>query len=306
MINLYVYPNAKKPFEHDRMDYLYNTTVFSEEGISKYCKLVEPDKADYFYMGQITCGTYQNFSKSDFNFLKGNERKHIVEIEGDWHQKEVPQWLLECLCVGNGDRLHYKSFSFFTRPCLSRLLVHLAKKTVNYDIDFPEEISAGFIGQYDPYGTRQKLYRVLSSANLRNEVYFNNSWYAQIDLKKENDKVQRYAGVMQRNILSLCPRGVGEDSSRLYETCFFGRVPVIVGSCRLLDEYKIKDKFFFRFSPDISESDTLNELQQIYNTPLKQLKHMGRLAKEYFEKNIKGYFSDPTGYYLRYLNEKNS
>jgi len=306
MIKLFVYPNAKKPFEHDKMDYLFNTTVFSDKGIKDYCKLVEPEEANLFYMGQITCGTFQNFSETDFKYLKNNQNKHVVEIEGDWYNKQVPEWLLNCLCVGNGNRVFYNPRLFFTRPCLSRLLVHLAKNSVNYEVTFPDTVSFGFIGQFDPHQTRFKIYNIIKQNNLKHEIYFNEKWSAQVDLKKDNQVIQNFAGVQQRNILSLCPRGVGEDSSRFYETCFFGRVPVIIGNCKVMDEDRLSEKFFYRINPDLPEKDLYRELLEIYNTPLDVLITKGKKAKEYFNKSVKGYFNDPTKYYLDYLSEKNS
>jgi len=308
MIKIYVYPNARKPFEHDTLDFNYNTTVFSEKGIKDHCTLVSPEEAELFYMGQISCGTYTEFSESDFKYLKNNYTKHVVEIEGDWYQKRIPSWLLDCNCVGNGNRTYYYPRLFFTRPCLSRLLVYLAKNNIEYDIDLPEQISFGFIGQHDPYHTRIKTYNILKSNNINHEIYFNEKWSAQVDLKKDNQIIQNFAGVLKRNILSLCPRGVGEDSSRFYETCFFGRVPVIIGHCKIMDEDKLEDKFFYRINPDLPDDKLLEELNKIYSTPLEELKKKCYQAKEYFNNNVKKYFEDPTKYYLTFLNfnEKNS
>jgi hypothetical protein len=309
MIKLFIYPNAKKPFEtftDEHLSFLKNTTIFSEDGLKKYCNIVSPEEADYYYMGQVSCGTFSTLSPYDFKYLKGNERKHIVELEGDWYQKRVPQWLLDCICMGNSYRTYYNPYLFFVRPCMSRLLVHLARNNIEYDSTLSDSVSFGFKGQQDPYGTRLKLYNILNKANIKNEFYFNNRWCSQVDLKKDNDVVQSFAGVLKRNILSLCPRGAGEDSSRFYETCFFGRVPVIVGHCKVLDEDVFNKKFYFRIPPDISDSEMTDELLKIYNTPTNELKEMCTNAKTYFETNIKNYFKDPTGYFLGYLNEKSS
>jgi len=307
MINLFIYPNAKKPFEtftDKHLSFLKNTTIFSEEGLKKHCNLTSPENADYFYMGQISCGTYTEFNENNFKYLKGNEAKHIVELEGDWLYKSIPEWLLNCLCMGNADRTYYKSRLFFVRPCMSKLLVHLAKNDIKSSFKPPDKISFGFIGQHDPRGTRFKLYRLLTNNNINNEIYFNDRWCSQIDLKKENYVVQNFAGVLERNILSLCPRGAGEDSSRFYETCFFGRVPVLVSHCKILDEDRIIKPFYFRISPDLTDEEMLLELNKIAETEISVLIDMGNNAKEYFNKNVKSYFKDPTEYFLNYLKSK--
>jgi hypothetical protein len=302
-MKLFVYPNART-HSQDRIEYYKNTTPLSEEGIKRHCTITSPEEADFFYMGQISCGTYKEFKPEDFSYLKGNEHKHILDLEGDWLNDRAPQWLLDCICTGNAARTYYKAFNFLVRPCFSKLLVHLAKNNVQYRNIFPEKISFGFKGQMDPYQTRYKLYHILRNNSIQNEFYFNNNWSAQIDLKQHEDIVQSFAAVMKNNILALCPRGCGEDTIRFYEACFFSRVPVIVGNPMIMDEDLYENQFYYKINPDLTDDEMTTKLLDIYNTPMKELKQKAELAKKYFDNVVVEYFKDPTKYFLNFLNRK--
>ena len=302
MINLYVYPTALK-HSQDKIEKYYNTTPLSEQGIKDYFNIVDPEKAEYFYMGQISCGTYKDFKPGDFAFLKGNEKKHLVELEGDWLNDRAPDWLLECTCMGNANRTYYKKENFFTRPCLSTLLIHLAKNShkIKYNLTLPNSKSFGFKGQPDPYGTRVKLARVLNHAGIPNDIEFNPGWFAQVDLKADNNIIQGFAKKIENNIFSLCPRGAGEDTIRFYESCFFGRVPIIIGYPKIMDEDNLSEIFFYRLSPDLSNEEMAKEFKKIYETSLPELHNKCKLARKYFEDVVVKYFKDPTLMVLDFL-----
>ena len=307
MKNLYIYPTALK-HSQDKSEKYYNTTPLSEQGIKDHFKITEPEKADYFYMGQISCGTYKEFKSSDFSFFEGNEKRHLVELEGDWLNDKAPDWLLKCTCMGNANRTFYNKENFFTRPCLSTLLIHLAKNTekIKYELTLPDTKSFGFKGQVDPYGTRIKVAQVLNAAGIPNDIEFNPGWFAQVDLKSDNNIVQGFAKKLENNIFSLCPRGAGEDTIRFYESCFFGRVPIIIGCPKIMCEDDLQDIFFYRIDPNLSNEEMAKEFKKIHDTPLPRLHDMCRLARKYFEEVVVEYFKDPTLMVLDFLKKVNN
>jgi len=89
-LKLYVYPDAQ-PHAHDTQGakYYYNTVPLSMEGIEQYCELVEPDKADYFYMGQLTNSKslHDQDPYQSWPYLQDNEHKHICDYEGEGGQE---------------------------------------------------------------------------------------------------------------------------------------------------------------------------------------------------------------------------
>jgi hypothetical protein len=303
VIKLYIYPTALQ-HSQDKVDFYRDTTPLSEDGLKRHFIIVPPEEADFFYMGQISCGTYKNFSPADFKYLPGKENKHIIELEGDWTNDRAPQWLLNCICTGNAARTYYDSYAFCVRPCLSKLLVHLAKNKVDYKIDYPDNVSFGFRGQGDPYGTRIQIANIIKKHNMQNEIYFNPGWFAQIDLRQNNDIVQAFASVMKNNILALCPRGSGEDTIRFYEACFFGRVPVIIGSPLIMKEDIYNNSFYYRIEPNLPEAEIAQRLIDIYNTPKEELIKKAKLAKQYFTDVVVEYFNDPTKYFIDFLHHK--
>lgn len=304
-MKIFLYPTARE-HSHDKSHDYYNTTPLSREGIKQYCTIVtDPNDADYFYMGQISCGEASSASPDEFQYLNDSKynKKHIVTIEGDWLGHDIPQWLSNCIYTGNGAKLKYTNMRFCVRPCMSKLLVHLAKNDVNYTINYPEKISFGFCGQLDPHGTRLKLYNILQSSSIENEFIINPGWCGSVDL--QNNVIQQYARVLQNNLISLCPRGAGEDTIRFYESCFFGRIPVIVGNCFVMGEDHFDTSFFYRIDPDLASADLLQQLTNISNTNRNELIDKAKLARKYFDEVVRRYYADPTRYFIDFLTRHN-
>lgn len=303
-MKLFIYPTART-HSHDLIDEYKNTTPLSRQGISKHCIVVStPSEADFLYIGQISDGTMHEIEQKEFFHLKGNEHKHIVTIEGDWVNNTIPDYLLGCIFTGNGMKDHKKTYKYCARPCMSKLLVHLAKNRVNYDLNYDCNKSFGFKGQYDIHGTRLKIAKFIDELHLPNQIIFNNTWLGSTNLK-DNFTIQEYAKIFRNNLLSLCPRGAGEDTIRFYETCFFGRVPIIIGDTKVMNEDDYDCSFMYRISPKESDDNIKQFLKNIFSTPNEVLIEKAKLARAYFDNVVIEYFEDPTLNFIKFLKHQN-
>ena len=315
-INLYIYPHAQ-PHVHDSDPHYINTVPLSDIGIRDHCNIVPPEKADYFYMGQITNDSISKnsitlYDKNKFPYFKGNEDRHIWDYEGEGGQEHgaggepIPDWLHNSILTINGPLKRYSNIKkMFIRPTFSHMLVDLRDK--NEQFSFPTEVSMGFRG-FINHNVRVVLANTLTQfKDIKNELHINNKWEGP---SAAHSTVQKqYRSTMQNNIISLCPRGSGIDSTRLFESCYFTRVPVLISDH---DFYIVGDdhydtSFFYRAcdprigQPGLGETFLYNSLLKIYKTDINELKERAKLARGYFEQVIQKYFQDPTLYFLQWL-----
>jgi hypothetical protein len=107
----------------------------------------------------------------------------------------------------------------------------------------------------------------------KNFVFYSNSEQDAQRLKFEN--------IMARTKFSLCPRGHGTSSFRLFETMANGRVPVIISDDWVpLDEIVNADCAIFIPEKDVSK------IPQILEEAEPEYERMSRLAKKVFDENF--------------------
>ena len=301
MINLYLYKHARFHSQDTLFPEYSDTTPFSIQGIKRHCRLVDTPNADYFYIGQI-CETYDDkyspILENSFNYLNEYHDKHILDLEGDWPDKNAPSWVINCTKSLGASKKEHSIGKYCVRPCLSTLLMYLGKENPTYEIEFPSHTSFGFIGLPDPHGVRFKMARCINNINVKNQVMFNNMWCAKQSL--DSNVVNNYIGILVNNLLSLCPRGTGSQSIRFYETCFFGRIPIIISDSTVMNEEEAM-KFAYRIQPDLNDNQMEQELLKIYNTPYDELVERCKMARNYFQETVVKYFQDPTLYFINFL-----
>ena len=231
-LKLYVYPFAKSHVHDDEsmhhvngVSQYINTVPMSKIGIAEHFEIVDAKDADYFYMGQISDGS-RIPSKEEFLYLEGNEEKHICDIEGDWINKTLPSYLKKCVLTINGARKEYQGVKMFVRPTFSFLLTDLAKNKPKHNFEFKDNLCFGFKGYPDPYGVRFKMRNALFKSQLKSQIIFNQKWMAQN--LPDSQETKDYIRIIENNTFSLCPMGAGFDSIRFFESCYFGRIPVII------------------------------------------------------------------------------
>jgi len=309
-MKLFIYPQAS-PHVHDNIPKLIGCVPLSKDGIARHFEVItDPKQADYYYMGQIREDSKVPLFKStgeEFEFYKGNESRHIADMEGEggW---EIPSWLHNCILTTMGPLKRFNIKRLFTRPTFSTLMIDLVKD--NRKFDFPEKRAFGFRGLIN-HNIRSNLYQaiqepILDEMKVSREVYTNNCWSGSVPSGHEIQRI--YEELMLKHPLSLCPRGAGIDTTRIIETCFYTRVPVIITDedFHLVGEDSHDMSFCFRIVGNMTPKALAEELIKVYNTDMHELKDRANAARNYFDVVIKKYFEDPTLYFLNWLNKNES
>jgi len=302
---IYVYPQAK-PHVHDDTDIYKNTVPLSKKGILDHCEIVDPDSAEYFYMGQIGNDHFNLYNENSFQFLKECPQKHICDVEGEGGRSIAP-WLHDSIVTSMGPLKKYSNINnLFTRPTFSHLLLDIINnRDPSADFPFPKEKSFGFRGYLNCHSRAMMIYALHQADHFKKELHVNRKWSGPSEI---GSAVQLdYIDTMQRNPISLCPRGSGIDSVRLIETCYFQRVPVLISDqdYYLVGEDHYDTSFCFRIvGTDMTPDSMQKGLQNIYDTPIDELEERAHLARKYFDEVIREYFNDPTKYLFDWLRVK--
>ena len=300
MIKLFIYPEAKKHV-HDQHPIYYNTVPFSVEGIKKHCIVTtNPNEADLFYMGQFSDGSTDNELNRDWKYLKQYTDKHVCDIEGDWPNRRPPEFLRYCKITINGLDKDWEYPNAFVRPTFSFLLLKLAKELLLPEFNYNKYNSFGFMGFPEPFGIRTTLSHIFSKNagnGLLGEVILNHQWLAPTET--DDEKSIKYQKFMQKHNLALCPRGMGRDSVRFFEACYYGRCPVVIGN-NILFEQKIIDSMdfcYFISTHNLTIQSLMYKLMCIQNEKPEVIIEKGKRAQQFFTV-VKKYFNDPTEFFL--------
>lgn len=299
MLTIYLYPNSI-PHLHDTVEEYKNIVPFSLGIINNYCKITnDPLNCDYFYIGQWHDQITPDFRQ--FPYLDKYPEKHIIDIEGDGTNRNIPNSLFSSILTINSlnkGLLSLLKKKPYVRPTFSKLLVDCAKN--RYDRFTLGKRSFGFIGLSDPWGVRHRMAKILNNLNINKEIILRNDWNGLTH--KDSPIVKKYEELMMRNSFALCPRGAGEDSVRFYEACFFERVPVIIGNNILpgeLDGYDVS--FAFRINYDESEQNQMTKFLQIYSISDDEILERSIRARKYFEDIIRPQIQKPTERFIKWL-----
>lgn len=317
-MKLYIYPHANI-HTHDKIPEFVGTTPFCQTGIKKHCQVVtNPDDADFFYMGQVSDGNIDDptniLTEEKFDFLAGRELKHIMDLEGDFcadprftacgHGRTVaPEWALKPIKSCAPTKHAHWVQPIMARPHVSQLLIFLSQNPETSDIEFPEEVSFGFRGATGPLQTRARLGALLPNSGIKSEIILNADWGGRKGL--DSPAVSAYIDSLYRNLISLCPESSCSATIRFYETCFFARVPVIVGEQMVMEEGDYDTSFLYKVNPECSDEELLAQLQKIADTSHSELVEKGKAARQYFLDVVSKYFQDPTAYMLDWMKRKN-
>jgi hypothetical protein len=299
MKKLYVYPNARKHV-HDDTEIYYDTVPLSEKGIEDNFIITPPEQADYFYMGQVGNDRFNSFSPSMFEFFRGNEDKHIVDVEGEGGMPIAP-WLHNSIITTMGPLKKYSNIQrLFTRPTFSHLFLDIIKNR-NEEFELPSEKSFGFRGFLN-HKMRLMMVHAIHNSDLKKEMHINRTWSGPSEIGGEVQN--KYIETMNNNLISLCPRGSGIDSVRLIETCYYKRVPVLISDhdYYLFGEQGKDLDFVYRITgEDLTPEKIRDQLILIHEAPIEELHERALAARQYFDNTIREYFKNPTQYFLNWL-----
>jgi hypothetical protein len=304
MHKIYIYKNSSFPVHDDTPEYR-GYVPFSKINLSKNYLIVDnPEEADFFYMGQFTC-LGKPFQKKDFEYFDLFANKHICDLEGDWTYNFAAKDILEnCIITTNGAKKEYSQFydRIFIRPTFSKLLINLVKnyKKIHYKPNYNRVFA--FKGFQDPLGVRIRIANLINKTNLKKDIEFNNTWMGNSSYK--NPAVSEYIKKIYNNTFSLCPRGAGVDTVRFFESCYFGRIPIIIGDNLLFGETEYKKKFFFKITPDSTDQQIIDKLVEISNSDNELIDEMSKNCIEFFEKHVITYFKEPDRCFIHWLKRR--
>lgn len=87
-----------------------------------------------------------------------------------------------------------------------------------------------FIGDYNTHSSRYKL----SEKKINNSIIKNtNGWFFYKNRGEQNNLKEEYIKILLNSKISLCPRGTGPSTLRLFESMSVGTVPLIFNSLKL-------------------------------------------------------------------------
>lgn len=291
-IKLHVYPHA---IPQDGGTPLFaNVLPLSPTGIAKWCDLVEPDEAKYFYGGQFHDKNSELLVPERFEHLKGNERRHIFDVEGDWDDKDIPGWLSECVITARNALVgKHSTWAVYPTPGCSMLMLKILASDVK--LLPPQKHGFQFRGQLDSRGTRLMLEDALRMADVPHSYEILGHW----NLMGEGEN-EAFVSRMAEWSMALCPRAWGHFTMRFYEACALGRYPIVIGDNLWLDNDKAVR---WTISPwGLTTRRLAKELWEIAaQMNLADYAILGARAKKYFDICVRPYYADPTAAFLTWL-----
>lgn len=158
---------------------------------------------------------------------------------------------------------------------------YIARLCTNEAIAYTERTSSpkflfSFIGASITHPVRRSLLKLKHEKCFLKDTSGKNSW--ELDPVQKEEFEAEYAKISSTSLFVLCPRGIGPNSYRLFETMEMGVVPVIIS-----DEWvPMEGPDWERFSIWVSESD-VERIPEILEKRKPEAKEMGRKAREAWE-----------------------
>ena len=183
--------------------YLKNKTKFDKTGYT-----LIPIFWTNIYLRNITSSIIQSY----INHLPTNTKYFTVSQFDDGIKETLPTNTVNFVAGGNMDGI---PIPLICSPIPPQLLAATHK-----------DIFCSFVGTYvnsEQYKVRFDLYNYFSN---NKNFYFSkpSHWNRQI----AEDKFQEFINITKRSTFTLCPRGYGKQSFRLYEAIQLNSIPVFV------------------------------------------------------------------------------
>lgn len=302
-MNVYFYPWARDPTMHEKAGYV-DCVPFSPQGIERWITSVDdPAEAELIYAGQFHDTVSWRLSPGRFEHWEQYPEKHVFDIEGDWRDKEIPDWLRPAVLIAMNARPKHRDWRLMVRPGSSKLLVCLARERQRLSVPVPDMTSRllWFRGQKDSGGLRVRLLKILSTqpqSQITHDIAFYAHWSAGADLA--DAVVRDYEGRMASSPFVLAPGGEGWGATlRMYEACYFGCIPIVVSDCQVMEEPGAG--FMVRLSPYWADERLLEAFQKTVEMSQSEIEERGNKALIYWNDVVVPYFMDPTAFFIQWL-----
>lgn len=299
-VKLYVYPHAPSHI-HDTILEYRDKVPFSEDGIARHCEIVPPEEADYFYCGQFHDNVAWMLHPNRFEFFKGRESHHIYDIEGDWRNIEIPEWLSGSLLTAMDAYPKHRYWNLMVRPGMSHLLANMMYRDViqcnSERIPFKKRTKRFvFMGQLDSMGLRARMLTALERSGCPSVVRVNQGWGAQ--QSPESEFVGSYEDAMRTSTFALCPCGEG-IGVRFLEALYYGTIPILIDDhvpfCA--DDFQL-NQFYFHIGAHVSEDEMVRALRSIFMSHDQGIASISGEGQYCFDTYVRAYLVDPTQYFL--------
>jgi hypothetical protein len=197
------------------------------------------DKTGYTYIPIFWTNVYNN-----------NENRHLIQQ----YLNALPS--AKYFTVSQHDdavteRLPEGTISFEAGGNKNGIPIPLVCSRLNeQEITHEKNILCSFVGSVIPGSLREQIYHQLKDDK---DIYFSpQNWTSQVQLAR----LEEFINITKQSIFTLCPRGYGAQSFRLYEVMQLGSIPII-----------IYDKEWFPFSNEInwSEFSVLIHISELSN-----------------------------------------
>lgn len=297
---LYISSNAKPPI-HESISGFENSIPMCKVGIeNNFIVTTDSSQADYFWAGQVKDTEAWLLHPNRYEFFEGNESRYIFELEGDWRDRDHPDWLRDAIVVTGHARLESESkfTRRFVRPVVSPLLLRLVRDLRQYTP--PEQHGFWFQGQRDSRGLRQKVWRALELAGVPHEFVFTPEWGVYLD--EQHALARSYFAKAAHWSMALCPIGEG-PSCRFYEMALFHRLLVLIGDYRVFAEDVLGDGMR-RLATGYTDAELGVLLAEMHRDMAKPNTVDAVAGVIRYANELRTYFNDPTAYLLRWLGEQ--
>lgn len=222
----------------------------------------------------------ENFSEADWHYLPifwtrwyvnhnyGKEGAEEIQSEYNRVVKDDRKTFTICQYAGGvkqdvGDMLQFQSSPLESTDFIIPLLC----THPNLPIIKPrKKFRASFVGRLRTHPIRSELRDSLSD---KPDIFFYDG---------DDKSIKYYTRIMLKSYISLCPRGFGMGSFRLYESLFLGVPPLVIGDFDSRPFHKWIKWDHFSFYADNLET----VINIIENTSTDELLKMGKNAKKVF------------------------
>ncbi len=158
---------------------------------------------------------------------------------------------------------------------------YIARLCTNDAVEYVESTSPArylfsFTGASMTHPVRERLLKLEHEKCYLKDTSGKNSW--ELDPLEKQEFEAQYARVILDSLFVLCPRGIGPNSYRLFETMEMGRVPVIISD----DWVPVEGPEWETFSIQVPE-DKVEMIPEILESKKSEAKEMGRKAREAWE-----------------------
>lgn len=294
-MKFYIHPKAKLCSQELEFTDYEKYVPLTRKNISRNVSIVNSiQDCDYIFLGQVCEG--QSISQEFIDICNTYKTKAIVDIEGDFGSSLFhPCFKQVTTCAGGPDK-RWGLESCFVRPHLSKVLIELFESKLPVKSSSEKKLNFFFQGQINVLN-RVLMIESFMESRIENVVFkLQPTWGANKSIKDSD-----YCQTMNDNLLSLCPRGVGGSSIRLYESCYFGCVPIVLGSDKMMAEDEYDTSFAFKLEDYNNKSEIKKLIEQINNTEPKYLIEKGIKAKKYYNDVVAPYFNNPASQFVSWI-----